>query len=291
VNDEQKELRIEEWTYGYVIPQEELEDKFDRFWDWYKTITTAVAYDNETKKRFKILLHLEETIAEASSEIIWKVNRVIKSITYQRTFSNTDEIIEKIIEIFIFSKAFTLNEKETEDNKQSILTRKSQENTPEEGNTEESQSPKEEEIIIEEEDPISETDDLIEQNNEDQDEEIDINRESNSPSPEKSDSEESIQSNNTNISIQTHISEEPFYLQQLFQDQQNNMADIAQLRGLYIQLYGRDPTHNDIPRNIGDVLDAQADAITQLLTTTQNRNSGKIVDIPTYHGSNVVSQN
>ena len=119
---EQKEARIEEWTYGWVIPQEELDSKFNLFWNWYQTITIAIVYDRETKKYFKVLLHLEETIAEASSEIIWRINRVITSITYQQTFSNIDEIIERIIERFIFSQTFTLNIEETEVNKLKILT-------------------------------------------------------------------------------------------------------------------------------------------------------------------------
>ena len=216
--DEVLGQHIEQQFYLATIPQEELELKFNRFWNWYQTITLAVSYEDEAKKHFGMLLYIGEDIAGAGYDVVRRITRMVRSIRHRRVDFNMDEMIMQIIDRFVYSHIFELDEEETEVNKQRVLTRSSDEGTTDESNgnnsnevSNESNSNESEEEII----AISpnNSDDQINIEYEDQDEEILINTGQISSSSEKSDSEESVESNKTNNSTS---SDESLHLQQLF---------------------------------------------------------------------------
>ena len=69
------------------------------------------------------------------------------------------------------------------------------------------------------------------------------------------------------------------------QHNQLNM-DAAQMRELLVQAFGNDGTGANPPvvRNVGDLLNQNLNATTQLLAANQARISTRIVDVPTFHG-------
>ena len=130
------------------VSEEIIEERFQRFWTWYQTIIPVRQYNEETKEHFRALLELEDEVTHTTNPSIRNhLKRIISSITYVR-YDNLDkeDLLLQIVERFIYSKSFRLNEEETEENKEQILKTSSQENseknTPEE-NTPEENTPQE----------------------------------------------------------------------------------------------------------------------------------------------------
>jgi hypothetical protein len=249
-----------------------VEEKFTLFWEWYQTITTAQSYSPEVKESFGKLLDLEAEITDMSNrEARMHLNRVVKRTAYQNNDYITTDLIMQIIDRFIYSKNFKYNHEETEENRRQIL-KSSKENTPEESPDEISPE-KTPEILS----PIpSETKEH--QSNEDIDEELDINTPHFPPEVENSDTEELTINNPEETNFNPILPPQP---------ENNNLnMDQNQFKEVMVQLYGADPADNtnQTPRNIGAVMDAQTNAINNLINAHNNRNGGKIVEPPAFYG-------
>ncbi|CAB4407487.1 unnamed protein product [Rhizophagus irregularis] len=97
----------EKLKFGYTIKNEDLQERFQKFWTWFKLKTTAkkIPNVNKTLEKFKNLIYLEELIVEEENRI--KIKEFQTTITYQRDDWNypkpwknedlTDEIIEKFV--------------------------------------------------------------------------------------------------------------------------------------------------------------------------------------------------
>src|SRR3984885_7455419 len=92
-------------TYGYIIDQEELEKRFQRFWEWYSTIVPTKRVKSTTMEIFKGLLYLEERIVEENKKVI----QFMKSIEYHERI-DMSRILAEVITEFVDSEGFTLSE-------------------------------------------------------------------------------------------------------------------------------------------------------------------------------------
>src|SRR6516162_1789321 len=185
--------------------------KFDEFWEWYKTITPAVVPSTQAVTTFVELLRLEDEITNsANTEVRRNLHQLIDQITYQDYGFDRNDVIAQIIDRFVYSEAFRLNNDQTEANREQILALSSNEgspteNTPE-GNTPTKNSPQlltpeSESIKSDSSDELIKETEIINAESEDEDidlqddnEELLINTPEIQPSPKTSDSEFEIES-------------------------------------------------------------------------------------------------
>jgi len=159
-----------------------VKERFQRFFEWYQTINPARSYDEDAIQRFRNLIELEDEIPDKQNrEVKRNLNGLVSNIRYLQTNFDKNDIIQQVVERFIYSKGFRLNHEDTEANKEKILKLSSTENSPastessdkECNTTSELLSPDEDELIKESEnlDDLSDSEigPVGNENNEDED--------------------------------------------------------------------------------------------------------------------------
>ncbi|MBV8802943.1 MAG: hypothetical protein JO131_08295, partial [Gammaproteobacteria bacterium] len=100
-----------------------LNQKFDRFWSWYITITPATGYNDELKGIFSKLMEWDtEVVDTRNRETNRLLIRLISNIIYLRTdIFDKEDVKIQIIDRIVYSQGFRLNDEETERNRERIL--------------------------------------------------------------------------------------------------------------------------------------------------------------------------
>ena len=85
--------------------------KFNQFWEWYKTISSALIPNTLAITKFANLLKLEEEITnQANIEVRQNLNELLDNINHQNNDFDRKEQISQIVDRFIYSQAFRLND-------------------------------------------------------------------------------------------------------------------------------------------------------------------------------------
>src|SRR5437868_6815928 len=111
-----KEKFIPDPSCVICYPSEGTTERFNKFWNWYKSRFPALTYTEYTTRIFQDLLNQDIREKEQTQT---KLLSLVGSIRYSTEPEQTmSEIATKIIEIIICSKGFELNNEQTEKTKE-----------------------------------------------------------------------------------------------------------------------------------------------------------------------------
>ena len=107
---EQIEFNCDLQLYGYELEDQDVHDRFERFWEQFKEIVNIRGVTNYTKMMydFKYLLYLEDTIIEYKEDVRnvqRDINYRIENEQYPKPWINED-LTNLIIQKFIESEGF-----------------------------------------------------------------------------------------------------------------------------------------------------------------------------------------
>jgi hypothetical protein len=105
--------------YGYILEDWDVEKRFQKFWDWYKTEwrTNRITIDIEIIVKFRELVYAEEEIVKEDTKIMDMMELIGPEVGIEITAERINEMTEKIKGKFIETRQFT---KEDESEESSI---------------------------------------------------------------------------------------------------------------------------------------------------------------------------